>query len=155
MSNREVMQQALKQPTCIGKDPRCPCQDGDACHYKDCGDSKARQQAEPVAWTGYDLDGMVEAFSRVIEAHYSSKSPFHNPIDTDAKMALRILRGFIPTMKAYATPPQRPWVGLTGEEIDANQTLRYHFSLNNGPVTRAGIAVVETIEAMLKAKNHG
>lgn len=49
MSNREVMQQALKQPTCIGKDPRCPCQDGDACHYKDCGDSKARQQAEPVA----------------------------------------------------------------------------------------------------------
>ena len=27
--------------TCIGKDPRCPCQDGDACHYKDCGGTKA------------------------------------------------------------------------------------------------------------------
>jgi len=27
--------------TCLGKDPRCPCQDGDACHYKDCGDTKA------------------------------------------------------------------------------------------------------------------
>lgn len=55
----------------------------------------------------------------------------------------------------YTTPPQRQWVGLTDEEINANRTLRYHFSLNNGPVTRAGIAVVETIEAMLKAKNHG
>ena len=73
------------------------------------------QQAEPVAWTGYDLDGMVEAFSRVIEAHHSSKHPFHNPIDMSAKMALRILRGFIPAMKAYATPPQRK--PLTDEEI--------------------------------------
>jgi len=37
--------------TCIGKDPRCPCQDGDACHYKDCGDTKAWPvpQAEPVS----------------------------------------------------------------------------------------------------------
>jgi hypothetical protein len=74
------------------------------------------QQAEPVAWAGYDLDGMVEAFSRVIEAHHSSKHPFHNPIDTDAKMALRILRGFIPSMKAYAATPQRK--PLTDEEID-------------------------------------
>ena len=72
---------------------------------------------KPVAWSGYDLDGMVEAFSRVIEAHHSSKHPFHNPIDMDAKMALRILRGFIPAMKAYATPPQRK--PLTEEEIDA------------------------------------
>jgi len=83
MSNREVMQQALKaleqldgidtetecvtidagdvitalrtalaqtvQPAepCVGKDPRCPCQDGDACHYKDCGSTKARPVAQP------------------------------------------------------------------------------------------------------------
>ncbi len=64
------------------------------------------EQAEPVAWVGYDLDQMVEAFSRVIEAHHYSKHPFHNPIDTDAKVALRILRGFIPSMKAYAAPQQ-------------------------------------------------
>ncbi len=33
---------------CIGKDPRCPCQDGDACHYKDCGGgTKARPVAQP------------------------------------------------------------------------------------------------------------
>jgi hypothetical protein len=70
---------------------------------------------EPVAWSGYDLDGMVEAFSRVIEAHHSSKHPFHDPINTDARMALRILRGFIPSMKAYAaTPLRKP---LTDEEI--------------------------------------
>ena len=66
-----------------------------------------QQQAEPVTWAGYDLDGMVEAFSRVIEAHHSSKHPFHNPIDMSAKMALRILRGFIPAMKAYATSPKQ------------------------------------------------
>jgi hypothetical protein len=48
---RNALEAALEQP-CVGKDPRCPCQDGDACHYKDCGDTKARpvQQAEPVAW---------------------------------------------------------------------------------------------------------
>jgi hypothetical protein len=57
----------------------------------------------------------------------------------------------------YTTPPaaQRPWVGLTGAEINANEILRYHFSLNNGPVTRAGMAVVDTVTALLKAKNHG
>lgn len=48
---------------------------------------------------GYDLDAMAEAFSRVIEAHYSSKHPFHNPINMDAQMALRILRRFIMEMK--------------------------------------------------------
>ena len=65
------------------------------------------EPVEPVAWSGYNLDGMVEAFSRVIEAHHSSKHPFHSPIDMDARMALRILRGFIPAMKAYAAPPQQ------------------------------------------------
>jgi len=38
-----------EQEPCIGKDPRCPCQDGDACHYKDCGDTKALPV--PVAGT--------------------------------------------------------------------------------------------------------
>jgi hypothetical protein len=40
-----------KQEPCIGKDPRCPCQDGDACHYKDCGDTKARPAAQRT-WVG-------------------------------------------------------------------------------------------------------
>ena len=74
------------------------------------------EPVEPVAWSGYDLDGMVEAFSRVIESHYQRANPFQNPIDMDAQMALRILRGFIPAMKAYTAPPQRKL--LTDEEIE-------------------------------------
>jgi len=50
----DQLRKALAQPSCVGKDPRCPCQDGDACHYKDCVDTKARPVAqpeqEPVAW---------------------------------------------------------------------------------------------------------
>ena len=38
--------QVYKKP-CIGKDPQCPCQDGDACHYKDCGGTKALPVAQP------------------------------------------------------------------------------------------------------------
>jgi hypothetical protein len=49
---RTALKQAAQQAEpCVGKDPRCPCQDGDACHYKDCGSTKAWPvpQAEPVA----------------------------------------------------------------------------------------------------------
>lgn len=104
------------------------------------------EKMEPVPWQGCDLDGMVEAFDRVIEAHFFRKNPFHNPIDADAQMALRILRGLIPYMKQYTTPqpqqepvkmvaynclcgrimkfesvngivaPQREWIGLTDED---------------------------------------
>ena len=42
---QEIEQGQAEQ--CIGKDPRCPCQDGDACHYKDCGNTKARPAAQP------------------------------------------------------------------------------------------------------------
>jgi len=54
---REHLFTALAQPEqepCIGKDPQCPCQDGDACHYKDCGSTKAlpvpvaQPEQEPV-----------------------------------------------------------------------------------------------------------
>ena len=51
---QEIEQEPQAEP-CIGKDPRCPCQDGDACHYKDCGDTKALPvpvppEQEPVAF---------------------------------------------------------------------------------------------------------
>jgi hypothetical protein len=85
------------------------------------------EPVEPVAWSGYDLDGMVEAFSRVIEAHHSSKNPFHDPINTDARMALRILRGFIPAMKAYAAPPQR-------KELEARAALAHQAEPAQEPV---------------------
>lgn len=81
----------------------------------------AQEQAEPeqesVVWAGYDLDSMAEAFSRVIEAHHSNRHPFHNPLDMDARMALRILRGFLPAMKAFTAPPRRTMVPLTEEDL--------------------------------------
>jgi len=68
----------------------------------------ALAQPETTA-ANYDLDAMAEAFSRVIEAHHSSTHPFHNPIDADAKIALRTLRGLIPGIKACARPPRDKW----------------------------------------------
>lgn len=32
---------------CIGRNPHCPCQDGDPCHYQDHGDTKAFPVAPP------------------------------------------------------------------------------------------------------------
>ena len=49
---RKVLAQPEQEP-CIGKDPQCPCQDGDACHYKDSGGTKALPvppEQEPVAF---------------------------------------------------------------------------------------------------------
>ena len=70
---------------------------------------------EPVAWDGYNLDDMCEAFNRVIEEHFHRKHPFHDPVNNDAMIALRTLRGFIPYMKRHTTSPQRK--PLTDEEI--------------------------------------
>ena len=61
---------------------------------------------EPVAaWAGYNLDDMCEAFDRVIEEHHQRKNPFHDPVNKDAMIALRILRGFVPYMKLCTNPP--------------------------------------------------
>lgn len=87
--------------TCIGKDPRCPCQDGDACHYKDCGGTKARPvpKAEPVQ----------EPVARVIDNGTPEGAtewiPFTNrvePLETGDLL--------------YTTPPQR-------KELSASEIL--------------------------------
>lgn len=80
--------------------------------------AKPEQEQEPAAWAGHDLDAMVEAFSRVIEAHHSSKHPFHDPINMDAQMALRILRGFIPAMKASTTSGHQELEPVAWMDID-------------------------------------
>ena len=41
---------------CIGRDPLCPCQDGDACHYRDTPTSKAWPVPErPEEADDYDV----------------------------------------------------------------------------------------------------
>ena len=60
----------------------------------------------------------------------------------------------------YPITPMRPykkWVGLTDEEILADDVLRYHFGMNGGagPVSKKGKTIIETIEAKLKEKNNG
>lgn len=39
--NAELFHRKYDPPPCIGRDPSCPCQDGDPCHYRDHGDTKA------------------------------------------------------------------------------------------------------------------
>ena len=59
-----------------------------------------RAQALEDVRGGHDLDAMCEAFHRVIEAHADKHSPFHQPINADAMMALRILRGVAAAIRA-------------------------------------------------------
>jgi len=104
-------------------------------HHPDCKLAKD----EPVAWVGLNLDNMAEAFHRVIEEHHSRKNPFHDPVNGDAMIALRELRGLIAYMKRNTTQPQRK--RLTDEEINA---LDY---------SGTRIEFVRAIEAKLKEKN--
>ncbi len=99
---------------------------------------------EPVAWDGYNLDDMCEAFNRVIEEHFHRKHPFHDPVNNDAMIALRTLRGFIPYMKRHTTPPQRK--PLTDEEIK-----KCWDSAGYTGIIPKGFA--RAIEAKLKEKN--
>jgi hypothetical protein len=48
------------------------------------------EMTEPIKLP--DLEGMAEAFSRVIEAHRERTSPFYSPAVSDADVALRELR---------------------------------------------------------------
>jgi len=125
---------------------------GDLCdvHY---WQTRAQPAQEPVAWAGYNLEGMCEAFDRVIEAHHSKTNPFHDPTHKDAYFALRILRGFIPAMKSYTTPPKREWVGLTDEEISVVLTGDASLAYNLDDLSPSWIELVQKVEAKLKEKN--
>ena len=97
---REAM--AMAEP-CIGKDPRCPCQDGDACHYKDCGGTKALPV--PVAQPAQE----PVAFYHPHKGFYWAK-PTHISAPTVVD---------VPPVPLYVKwkAAQRPWQGLTGEEV--------------------------------------
>ena len=118
-------------------------EDGQCKHCTDgCPACDARKllEQEPVAWVGLNLDNMAEAFHRVIEEHHSRKNPFHDPVNRDAMIALRELRGLIAYMKRNTTPPQRTWVGLTDDAVEQMGLSNY-------------IKVVRETEAKLKELN--
>jgi hypothetical protein len=137
-----AIKEALAQPEQDGKCKYCT----DGCHA--C-DARKLPEQEPVAWVGLDLDNMAEAFHRVIEEHHSRKNPFHDPVNGDAMIALRELRGLISYMKRNTAPPQRTWVGLTDREID-ELWISHHDDFGN-PLSATGYE--RAIEAKLKEKN--
>ena len=117
---------------CIGKDPRCPCQDGDACHYKDCGSTKAlpvpaaQPEQKPVA------------FYHPHKGFYWAK-PTHISAPTVVD---------VPPVPLYVKwkATQRPWQGLEAEEIlDL-------FDRNNVYGSK-WIEFARTVEAKLKKRN--
>jgi hypothetical protein len=100
---RQAQLKGMEAVTAIKQALATPVQDVPETNF---GDIAAPVQ--PVAWAGHNLDDMCEAFDRVIEEHASRKNPFHDPVNKDAMIALRILRGFVPYMKRYTTPPAQP-----------------------------------------------
>ena len=54
-----------------------------------------------------DLDGMCEAFSRIIEAQ-AQRTPFHQPANTDAAIALRLYNAAKAQPKQAAEPVAWP-----------------------------------------------
>jgi hypothetical protein len=131
-----------EQEPCIGKDPRCPCQDGDACHYKDCGNTKARPvppaqpEQEPVAWA-------VQGCSKMWRDEFA---------EIDAKAEAKRIGGTCVAYALYTTPPaaQRPWVGLTEEEMsDTVAGMEVDF----GDLLWKVVCLTKLIEAKLKERN--
>jgi hypothetical protein len=114
-----------KAEPCIGKDPRCPCQDGDACHYKDCKATKAWPvpQAAPVG-------EVVEVNNDGFKCEFSQ----------------RLAVG----TKLYTTPPQRPWVGLTEEEMS---DIVADIDVDFGDLLWKVVCLTKIIEAKLKERN--
>jgi hypothetical protein len=123
-----ALREALKQPEqepCIGKDPRCPCQDGGACHYKDCGDTKARPVAQPeqeqalkkLADLGQEIEQeptCPECKAVVLYECVACSSNNYPPKPEQEPVAFINPPGPI---TQYSIPTQRQWVGLTDEEI--------------------------------------
>jgi len=112
-------------------------------------DKTSESVHEPVARVGLDLDNMAEAFHRVIEEHHSRKNPFHDPVNGDAMIALRELRGLISYMKRNTAPPQRTWVGLT----DGERNGLWRVIIGWGDPSHDDVDLMKAIEAALRSKN--
>jgi hypothetical protein len=123
---------------CIGKDPRCPCQDGDACHYKDCGNTKARPvppaqpEQGPVAWA-------VQGCSKMWRDEFA---------EIDAKAEAKRIGGTCVAYALYTTPPaaqRKPLTATTiGNMMPSTIPTEYDGAL---------MEFARAIEAKLKERN--
>ena len=117
--------QVYKKP-CIGKDPQCPCQDGDACHYKDCGNTKALPAAQPEQ----------EPDRRALQAAGTHPAPCARHCEAKAfEIEIRWLKSMLYTTPPAAQPEPTPWrdmivATLVREGIDKHKArkLADHFA---------------------------
>ena len=106
------------------------------------------QEQEPVAWMfQHDETGRM---------NYVSNDGVHNPtifLEMNPRYAL--------VCPLYTTPPQRTWVGLTGEEAmdvtrkEGHELLDFIYEYGTGSegVEERIVAICKAIEAKLKQKN--
>jgi hypothetical protein len=162
------------QEPCIAKDPRCPCQDGDACHYKDCGDTKAWPvpQAEPVScrfchskkgcytWLCYSC-------GEIDDVQQPAAQPEQEPVGKVVEInndgfRCEFNRRLAVGTKLYTAPPaaQRPWVGLTEDEIKGTWAQLWYdlthgkLSTPDNEVRNNVVMFGQALEAKLKGKNY-
>ena len=131
MTDRELMQQALEglEEWRWGNDPR-----GADVYIDALRERLAQPEQEPVAWMVYTQDGQ-------------SVYVTDNPIDIQERQRV---------LPLYPTPPQRPWVGLTDEEIQdvMEQAVSKSSELDDftGDTARLSFKIAE---AKLREKNGG
>ena len=102
-------------------------------------DREVTQQAEPVAW-----DKPSASFDEWWDG--DRRRDTANPFDTDS-FAYWAFEGW------QAALAQRPWVGLTEEEIEAIGDKVANDQLV-GPVANFRVRLARAIEQTLKEKNH-
>lgn len=166
-----------EQEPCIGKDPRCPCQDGGACHYKDCGNTKAWSvpQAEPTPWRDMVVvtlvrEGINKHRARELADHFAAQ-PAQEPVVFKIYLPKAprqdVNHGMLPWVYDQdpssgnvasmwvtpfkATPPQRPWVGLTDEDKKKIATAAGCTEDDDGHIVTE---IFRLAEAKLKERNY-
>lgn len=71
---------------CIGGNPSCPCQDGDACHYQDAADGTKAMPIQPHAPLSFDQ------LQRVMSQHFGGRELTDDEADSAEHFARAIER---------------------------------------------------------------
>lgn len=160
MSNREVMQQALEALEELdGLDTETECVTIDVGDVMDALRTALEQQAEPVhgdiralKYRIHELEGEVMGYKRMLDVAEAASQPQQQaePVawmdrEGDLYKIPEIPEWAPPHTMLYTAPPQRQWVGLTDEEIQAIHDTYYR---------RMGrMEFAQKLEAKLKEKN--